>query len=167
MHTTSSAPHLPVGPHTTTAPGRRNPAEDNNSGLQLCPNNYYHQMTVQRKFSPNLKSYLMTFLVIMTILSMTLIIICSQVELTATYIDLNSSLKTIPRSLYQEASTSKTPSDLFLSRIMLQNFQMVIVFIIKIIIIFFVIAGNLVQFVGSKFMAPASVEISEHSTENT
>ena len=29
------------------------------------------------------------------------------------------------------------------------------------------LSGNLVQFVGSKFMAPASVEISEHSTENS
>ena len=52
------------------------------SSGNLCPNSSYDQITFQRKFSPNLKSFLLVFLMTLSLLAMTLIIICSQVVLS-------------------------------------------------------------------------------------
>ena len=90
-----------------------------------------HYITLSRKIS--MKTFAIMFLVTMTVLTVTLVAICSQVTLP----EHRNQAPTV-RPLPLTDTVSKLPN------------------------------GNLVQFVGAKFMAPAAVDIQEfYSTENT
>ena len=57
-------------------------------GSSLCPARR-DQITHHRKFSPNLKSFFMVFLMSLSILAITLIIICSQVVTFILFFDIS------------------------------------------------------------------------------
>ena len=91
---------------------------------------FYQDFALPRKFS--MKTFMIMFTVVITLLTVTLVVICSQVTLPG-HRTHASTVKPLPLS----DTVAKLPN------------------------------GNLVQFVGAKFMAPAAVDVQEYPEEDT